>query len=92
MASGQGWGGHSHGANNEIYRRAQRRRVIMFPANSHRNIIRGMRSAEATITMLLEKSLNSKVNINQTHIDLRTLRVVIPQANKNAATYHQREN
>ena len=64
----------------------------MIPADSLRISMRVMRTAEATVTMLLEKSLNSKVNMNRTHIDLKILRVVTPQVNQNAVTCHQREN
>ena len=90
MASGQGWGGHSRVADNEINRNAQRRRVIVIPADSRRTSMRVMRTAEATVTMLLYKSLNAKVNMNLTHIYLKILRVVTPQANQNAVTCHQR--
>ena len=64
MASGQGIGGHSRGANNEINRNAQRRRVIMIPPDSRRTSMRVMRTAEDNVTMLLEKILNAKVNMN----------------------------
>ena len=64
----------------------------MIPADSRRTSMRVMRTAEATVTMLLDESLNSKVNMNQTHIDLKILRVVTPQANQNAVTCHQRGN
>ena len=53
----------------------------MIPSDSRRTIMIVMRTAEATVTMLLEKSLNAKVNMNRTHIDLKILRVVTPQAN-----------
>ena len=76
MASGQGWGGHIWGANNEINRNAKRRRVLMIPADSRRTSMRVMRTAESTVTMLLDKSLNSKVNMNRTHIDLKILKVL----------------
>ena len=92
MASGQGWGGHSRGADNEININAQRRRVIMIPADSRGTSMRGMRTAEATVTMLLNESLNAKVNINQIIIDLKMLRVVTTQANQNAVAFHQRGN
>ena len=62
----------------------------MIPADSRRTSMRVMRNAEATVTMLLDESLNSKVNMNRTHIDLKILRVVTPQANQNAVTCHQR--
>ena len=71
---------------------AQRRRVIMIPDDSRRISMRGMRNAEATITMLGDKILNSKFNTNQTHKDLKVLRVVTHQANQNAGTCHQRGN
>ena len=64
----------------------------MIPADSRRTSMRVMRTAEATITMLLEKGLNAKVNMNQIHIDLNIIRVVTPQANQNAVTCHQRGN
>ena len=64
----------------------------MIPADSRRTSMRVMRTAEATVTMLLDKSLNAKVNMNQTHIDLEILRVVTPQANQNAVTCHQGGN
>ena len=54
MASGQESGRHSHGANNEINRNAQRRRVIMIPDDSRRTSMRVMRTAEATVTMILD--------------------------------------
>ena len=54
--------------------------------------MRVMRTAEATVTMLLDERLNAKVNMNRTHIDLKILRVVTPQANQNAVTCHQRGN
>ena len=92
MALGQGWGGHSCGADNEINRNAQRRRVVMIPADSRHTSMRVMRTAEATIAMLLKKSLNAKVNMNRTHIDLKILRVVTPQAKQNSVTCHQRGN
>ena len=50
MASGQGVDGHSRGADNEINRNAQRRRVIMIPADSRRTSMRVMRTAESTLT------------------------------------------
>ena len=92
MASGQEWGGHSCGADNEININAQRRRVIMIPDDSRRTSMRVMRTAEATVTMLLDESLNAKFNMNRTHIDLKILRVLTPQANQNAVTCHQRGN
>ena len=64
----------------------------MIPAYSRRNSTRVMRTAEATVTMLLDESLNAKVNMNRTYIDLKMLRVVTPQANQNAVTCHQRGN
>ena len=64
----------------------------MIPADSRRTSMRVVRTAEATITMIMDKSLNSKVNMNQTHIDLKILRVVTTQANQNAVTCHQRGN
>ena len=64
----------------------------MIPGDSRRTSMRFVRTAEATLTMLLDKSLNAKVNMNRTHIDLKILRVVTPQANQNAVTYHQRGN
>ena len=54
--------------------------------------MRVTRNAEATVTMLLDESLNAKINMNRTHIDLKIPRVVTPQANQNAVTYHQRGN
>ena len=92
MASGQGCGGHSCCADNEINRNAQRRIVIMISVDSHRISIIVIRTAEATVTMLLDEILNAKVNMNLTHIDLNILKVVTPQANQNAVTYHQRGN
>ena len=53
----------------------------MIPADSRRTSARVMRTTEATVTMLLDESLNAKVNMNRTHIDLKILRVVTPQAN-----------
>ena len=64
----------------------------MIPADSRRNSMRFVRTAEATVTMFTEESLNSKVNMNQTHMDLIILRVVTPQANQNAVNCHQRGN
>ena len=64
MALGQGGGGHSQVADNEINRNAQIRRVIMIPADSRRTRMRVVRTAEATVTMLLYESLNAKVNMN----------------------------
>ena len=64
----------------------------MIPADSRRTSMRVMRTAEATVTMLLDKILNAKVNTNRTHINLKILRVVTPQANQNAVTCHQRGN
>ena len=64
----------------------------MIPADSHHTRMRVMSTAEATVKMLLDESLNAKVNMNQTHIDLKILRVVTPQANQNAVTCHQRGN
>ena len=87
-----GWGGHSCGADNEINRNAQRKRVIMIPADSRHTSMRVMTTAEATVTMILDERLNAKVYINWTHIDLKILRVVTHQANQNAVTCHQREN
>ena len=60
----------------------------MIPVDSRRTSMRVMRTAEATVTMLLDKSLNAKVNMNRTHIDLKILRVVTPQENQNAVTCH----
>ena len=51
----------------------------MIPADSHRTSMRVMRTAEATVTMFLDESLNAKVDMNRTHIDLKILRVVTPQ-------------
>ena len=81
MALGKGRGGHSRSADNEININAQRRIFIMIPDDSRRTSMRVMRTAEATVTMLLDESLNAKVNINRTHIDLIIVRVVTPQAN-----------
>ena len=64
----------------------------MNPADSRRTSMRVMRTAEATVTMLLDESLNTKVNMNRTHIDLKILRVVTPQANQNAVNFHQKGN
>ena len=64
----------------------------MIPADSSRTSMRGMRTAGATITMLMDKSLNVRVNINQTHIDLKIIGVVTHQANQNAVTCHQGGN
>ena len=64
----------------------------MIPADSCRINMIFMRTAEATVTMLLDKNLNAKVNMNRTHIDLKILRVVTHQANQNAVTCHQRGN
>ena len=64
----------------------------MIPADSRRTSMPVMRNAEATVTMLLDKSLNAKVNMNRTHIDLKIIRVVTPQSNQNAVTFHQRGN
>ena len=64
----------------------------MIPADSRHTSMRVMRTAEATVTMLLDESLNANVNMNRTHIDLKILRVVTHQANQNAVTCHQRGN
>ena len=64
----------------------------MIPSDSRRISMRFMRTAEATVTMLLDESLNSKFNMNQTHIDLKILMDVTPQANQNAVTCHKRVN
>ena len=64
----------------------------MIPADSRRTSMRVMRTAEATVKMLLDKSLNAKVNMNRTHIDLKIIKGVTPQANQNAVTCHQRGN
>ena len=64
----------------------------MIPADSRRTSMRVMRTAEATVTMLLYESLNAKVNMNRTHIYLKMLRFATPQANQNAFTCHQRGN
>ena len=64
----------------------------MIPADSRRTSMRVMRTAEATVTMLLDKSLNAKVNMNRTHIDLKIIKAVTPQANQNAVICHQRGN
>ena len=64
----------------------------MIPDDSRRTSMRVMRTSESTLTMILDESLNAKVNMNQTHIDLIILRVVTPQANQNAVTCHQRGN
>ena len=52
----------------------------MIPGDSRLTSMTVMRTAEATVTMLLDKSLNAKVNMNRTNIDLKILRVVTPQA------------
>ena len=65
---------------------------MMIPGDSRRTSMRVMRTAEATVKMLLDKSLNAKVNMNQTHIDLKIIKAVTPQANQNAVTYYQRGN
>ena len=64
----------------------------MIPVDSRRTSMRVMRTAEATVKILLDKSLNAKVNMNRTHTDLKILRVVTPQANQHAVTCHQRGN
>ena len=64
----------------------------MIPADSLRTSMRVVRTVEDTVTMILDKSLNGKFNMNQTHIDLKILRVVTPQANQNAVTCHQSGN
>ena len=64
----------------------------MIPTDSRRTSMRVMRTAEATVTMLLDESLNAKVNMNRTHIDLKIISVVTPQSNPNAVTCHQRGN
>ena len=64
----------------------------MITADSSRTSMRVMRTAEATVTMLLDKSFNAKVNMNRTHIDLKIIKAVTPQANQNAVTCHQRGN
>ena len=64
----------------------------MIHADSLRTSMRVMRTAEATVTMLLDEIINAKVNVNQTHIDLKIHRVVTPQENQNSVTCHQRGN
>ena len=64
----------------------------MISANSRRTSMRVMRTAEATVRMLLDKRLNAKVNMNRTHIDLKIIKAVTPQANQNAVTCNQRGN
>ena len=64
----------------------------MIPADSSCTSMRVMRTAEATVTMLLDKSLNAKVNMNRTHIDLKLFRVVTSQAKQNEVTCRQRGN
>ena len=64
----------------------------MIPDDSRCTSMRVISTAEATVTILLEESLNAKFNMNRTHIDLKILRFVKPQANKNAVTCHQRGN
>ena len=64
----------------------------MIPADSRRTSMRVMRTAEATVTILLEEILNTTLNTNRTHIDLKVLTVVTPQAIQNAVTFHQRGN
>ena len=54
----------------------------MIPADSRRTSMIVMRTAEATVTMLLDKSLNAKVNMNRTHIDLKIIKGVTPQKPK----------
>ena len=54
---------------------------FMIPADSLRTSIRVMRTTEANVTILLDESLNAKVNMNQTHKDLKIVRVVTPQVN-----------
>ena len=56
----------------------------MIPSDSRRTSMRVMRTAEATVTMLQDESLNAKVNMNLTHIDLNILKVATPQAIQNA--------
>ena len=60
----------------------------MIPGDSRRTSMRVMRTAEATVTMLLDKSLNAKVNMNRTHIDLKIIKAVTPQANQNGNKFH----
>ena len=62
----------------------------MIPDDSRRTSMRVMRTAKATLTMLLDERLNAKANMNRTHIDLIILRVVTPQANQKVVTWHQR--
>ena len=50
----------------------------MIPADSRRTSMRVISTYEATVTMILDESLNAKVNMNQTHIDLKILKVVTP--------------
>ena len=64
----------------------------MIPGDSRRTSMRVMRTAEASVTMLLDKSLNAQVNMTRTHIDLNIVKAVTPQANQNAVTFHQRGN
>ena len=64
----------------------------MIPADSRLTSMRFMRTTEAIVTMLLDERLNSKVNMNRTHIDLKMFRVVTLQAKQSAVTCHQRGN
>ena len=64
----------------------------MIPADSRRTSMRVMRTSEATVTMIVDESLNAKVNMNRIHKDLKILRVVTPQANQNVVICHQRVN
>ena len=64
----------------------------MIPDDSRRTSKRVMRTAEATVTMLLDKILNAKVNMNRTHIDLKIIKAVTHQASQNAVICHQRGN
>ena len=64
----------------------------MIPVDSRRTSMGVMRITEATLTILMDKILIAKVNMNQTHIDLKIIKAVTPQANQNAAICHQRGN
>lgn len=62
----------------------------MMPADSSLTNMIFMRTIKVTVTLLLDENIDINVNMNQTHIGLKCIRVVTPQPNQNTANHYQR--
>ena len=71
---------------------AQRRIFIPTPIDSALINRIVMRTITITLSKLLQENLDLTVNMNKRHVGVQIVRVITPQANKNAVTRYTRSN